>query len=59
MLDLDGLKSVNTRFGHLVGDQILKEVALLLRLTFRPSDVIIRYGVMNFWSCCRDHGGSR
>jgi diguanylate cyclase (GGDEF)-like protein len=44
MLDLDGFKSVNTRFGHLVGDQILKEVALLLRLTFRPSDVIIRYG---------------
>ena len=44
MLDLDDLKSVNTRFGHLVGDQILKEVALLLRLTFRPSDVIIRYG---------------
>ena len=44
MLDLDAFKSVNTRFGHLVGDQILKEVALLLRLTFRPSDVIIRYG---------------
>ena len=44
MLDLDNFKSVNTRFGHLVGDQILKEVALLLRLTFRPSDVIIRYG---------------
>jgi len=44
MLDLDAFKSVNTRFGHLVGDQILKEVALLLRLTFRPSDIIVRYG---------------
>ena len=44
MLDLDDLKSVNTRFGHLVGDQILKEVAILMRLTFRPSDVIVRYG---------------
>jgi len=43
MLDIDDFKSVTTPFGQLAGDQILKEVALLLRLTFRPSDVIIRY----------------
>ena len=43
MLDLDGFKSVTAPFGQLGGDQILKEVARLLRLTFRPSDVIIRY----------------
>lgn len=44
MIDVDGFKSVNTRFGHVVGDKILKEVAQLLKSTFRTSDTIIRYG---------------
>jgi diguanylate cyclase (GGDEF)-like protein len=44
MIDVDDFKMVNTRYGHLVGDRILREVALLLKTTFRPSDVIIRYG---------------
>lgn len=44
MIDVDDFKMVNTRYGHLVGDRVLKEVALLLKTTFRPSDVIIRYG---------------
>jgi diguanylate cyclase (GGDEF)-like protein len=44
MIDLDGFKSVNSRFGHLVGDRLLQEVAGLLRRTFRTSDTVIRYG---------------
>jgi diguanylate cyclase (GGDEF)-like protein len=35
---------VNTRFGHLVGDKILSDVAGLLKKTFRASDTVIRYG---------------
>ncbi len=44
MIDVDRFKSVNTRFGHLVGDRVLNEIAHLLKRTFRNSDYIIRYG---------------
>lgn len=44
MIDVDGFKAVNTRFGHLVGDRVLKEVAELLKKNFRVSDTVIRYG---------------
>ena len=44
MIDVDGFKSVNTRFGHLVGDKVLIEVAQLLKKVFRASDTVIRYG---------------
>ena len=42
--DLDGLKSINDTFGHPVGDRALKEVARILRQTFRESDVVARLG---------------
>ena len=44
MCDVDGFKSVNTRFGHLAGDKILTSVAALLRKNFRATDTVIRYG---------------
>lgn len=44
IIDVDGFKSVNTRFGHLVGDKVLTEVAHLLKRVFRASDTVIRYG---------------
>ncbi len=44
MIDVDAFKSVNTRFGHRVGDQMLADVAVLLKRTFRTSDTIVRYG---------------
>ena len=44
MIDVDGFKSVNTRFGHVIGDRVLTEVAHLLKAQFRLSDSIIRYG---------------
>lgn len=42
--DLDGLKGINDRFGHLAGDAALVETANVLRATFRASDVIARLG---------------
>lgn len=42
--DLDGLKAINDTFGHPVGDRALKEVARILRQTFRESDVVARLG---------------
>jgi len=44
IIDVDGFKPANDSFGHMVGDRILREVALLLQNTFRTSDVISRYG---------------
>ena len=42
--DVDGLKKINDTFGHPEGDQVLREVARLLKSTFRESDVIARIG---------------
>jgi len=44
MLDLDGFKAVNDRFGHQVGDEVLKWVAALLKANVRPMDIVARYG---------------
>jgi diguanylate cyclase (GGDEF)-like protein len=42
--DVDGLKKINDTYGHPEGDQALREVASLLKSTFRGSDVIARLG---------------
>ena len=44
MIDLDGLKEVNDRLGHTIGDQMIKATAEILKLTFRPDDLIARIG---------------
>jgi diguanylate cyclase (GGDEF)-like protein len=44
LLDLDGLKSVNDRFGHLVGSQALRRLAEVLRVHSRAVDTPARYG---------------
>ena len=44
VLDLDGFKEVNTIHGHLVGDQVLEQVAAILSRTMRGEDFLARYG---------------
>jgi diguanylate cyclase (GGDEF)-like protein/PAS domain S-box-containing protein len=44
MVDVDGLKRVNDRFGHAVGDQVLKHVAGRLARQVRAGDMAARYG---------------
>jgi two-component system cell cycle response regulator len=48
MLDVDHFKKVNDRYGHQVGDQVLREVAALIRAQLRGSDVLSRYGGEEF-----------
>jgi diguanylate cyclase (GGDEF)-like protein/PAS domain S-box-containing protein len=48
MLDLDHFKQVNDTYGHQVGDQVLIQVADLLRKTVREIDIVGRYGGEEF-----------
>lgn len=48
MLDLDDFKLYNDRYGHLAGDDLLRELGNLLRSAIRHSDVAARYGGEEF-----------
>ncbi|HSK49593.1 MAG TPA: GGDEF domain-containing protein [Solirubrobacterales bacterium] len=44
LLDLDGFKQVNERYGHLRGDGLLAEIGAVLRETVRAEDAVFRQG---------------
>jgi diguanylate cyclase (GGDEF)-like protein/PAS domain S-box-containing protein len=48
MTDIDHFKSINDKFGHTVGDQVIEHVAMLLTSSFRKTDLICRYGGEEF-----------
>jgi len=43
-IDMDDLKVINDKFGHVEGDRAIADVAQLLKSTFRKSDIIGRLG---------------
>ncbi|MGL5829647.1 MAG: diguanylate cyclase domain-containing protein, partial [Angustibacter sp.] len=43
-LDLDGFKSVNDRFGHAAGDDLLRRIGSRLQALIGPQDVVARLG---------------
>jgi diguanylate cyclase (GGDEF)-like protein/PAS domain S-box-containing protein len=44
VIDLDNLKKVNDHYGHLAGDEILRQMAGLLQKSFRSQDIVARLG---------------
>ena len=48
MLDIDNFKHVNDTYGHLKGDQVLIELAALIKTSIREDDFPIRYGGEEF-----------
>jgi len=48
MIDVDHFKSVNDRFGHLVGDKVLQRLATIVQQAIRTDDYFARYGGEEF-----------
>lgn len=44
ILDVDNFKDINDNYGHLTGDQILKELSQVLKENIRQTDLVGRYG---------------
>lgn len=47
-IDADHFKRVNDNFGHKVGDQVLVQIARVLEVCIRDSDIVARYGGEEF-----------
>lgn len=48
MIDIDHFKRINDRFGHDIGDRVIKRVAETMRDHFRETDVTCRFGGEEF-----------
>ncbi|WP_349946070.1 GGDEF domain-containing protein [Lacrimispora sp. BS-2] len=54
MIDMDGLKSINDQFGHLLGDEYIKSVSEALKESARDIDFTCRFGGDEFIMLFRD-----
>lgn len=48
MIDVDHFKTVNDKYGHPMGDQVLRSLAWLLKQRLRKTDLVGRYGGEEF-----------
>ena len=52
LIDIDHFKSLNDRFGHSYGDEVLSTIATLIRRNVRDGDVVGRWGGEEFLAIC-------
>jgi len=55
MIDIDDFKLINDRYGHEMGDRVLKEFSATLRGAFRKTDVMARLGGDEFVILAQGH----
>ena len=48
MIDADHFKQINDQFGHLAGDDVLRQLSQVLRTSIRATDIVGRYGDEEF-----------
>lgn len=58
MIDIDFFKSLNDRYGHHAGDQVLRDVASILMKDMREVDTVARYGGEEFVIILPETGGA-
>jgi diguanylate cyclase (GGDEF)-like protein/PAS domain S-box-containing protein len=59
LIDIDGFRKVNESFGHAVGDELLKAMALRLKNIVRKDDMLVRMGNDQFMLLARNLGDMR
>ncbi|WP_286902817.1 diguanylate cyclase [Vreelandella sedimenti] len=58
IIDIDYFKSINDKYGHQVGDEVLQEVAFRLSSYLRSDDLVARMGGEEFGVCLYDTQGA-
>lgn len=53
VIDIDHFKKVNDIYGHIVGDEVLKQIGLAIRSSLRSMDIAGRYGGDEFTVLCK------
>ena len=48
MIDVDRFKSINDRYGHPIGDEVLRRLVAIAQTSIRPDDYLARYGGEEF-----------
>jgi diguanylate cyclase (GGDEF)-like protein len=54
MIDVNNFKTINDTYGHSIGDDVLQEIAAVLKSSVRDTDMVVRYGGDEFILLLRD-----
>lgn len=54
LMDIDHFKTINDEYGHLIGDEVLVEIAEILKYNVNANDIIGRWGGEEFLIICKN-----